>query len=137
MSHDDDRPPRATTPLLIVAGVLAIVGALALIVVLVLPAVTGPTPTATPVVTPAAPPSREPGARFVGKGECVSIEGTEQVPLLNITSCGPGGYQVLQRFDATIDAENACKTVPGYEYNFSYDSALDSLDFVLCLKKLS
>ncbi|MBB5870960.1 hypothetical protein F4553_004339 [Allocatelliglobosispora scoriae] len=143
MSLDDDRTPRrgVAPMLLIVAGVLSILGALALVIVLVLPAVTGrpTTATATAIATPAltAPPSaREQGARFVAEGECVAIEGTAQEPLLNIISCGPGGYQVLRRFDGTIDADNRCKPVVGYEYNFSYDSALDSLDFVLCLKQL-
>jgi hypothetical protein len=141
MSLDDDRTPRrgVVPTLLIVAGVLSILGALALVVVLVLPAVTGRPTTATTIATPAvtSPPSaREQGARFVAEGECVAIEGTEQEPLLNIISCGPGGYQVLRRYDGTVDADNRCKPVPGYEYNFSYDSALDSLDFVLCLKQL-
>ena len=137
---DDERPQRGAVPtLLIVAGVFSILGALALIGVLVLPAVTGrPAATATvatpPVTSP--PTAREQGARFVAEGECVAIEGTEQEPLLNIISCGPGGYQVLRRFDGTVDADNRCKPIPGYEYNFSYDSALDSLDFVLCLKQL-
>jgi hypothetical protein len=117
-----------------VAGILALAGLIALLVVMLVPLLTD-SPAAVPSSSPRPTPVREQGARFVAKGECVAIEGTEQDPLLRVVSCGPGRYLVLQRVDGTVDAETACSGVHGYEYNYTYDSALDSLDFVLCLRR--
>jgi hypothetical protein len=127
---------RLARVLLVIAGTLALVGVVALLAVVLVPSLWGGPDSATTSVSPRPSPVREQGARFVAKGACVAIEGTEDEPLLRLISCGPGGYQVLERIDGTIDADTACAAVPGYEYNYTYDSALDSLDFVLCLRKL-
>jgi hypothetical protein len=42
---------------------------------------------------------------------------------------------VLARFDGTIDFKGKCAKVAGYQYHYYFDSELDVLDFVLCLKK--
>ena len=52
--------------------------------------------------------------------------------------CAAGTYEVLERFDTATtgedDAQAKCKDVQGYTKWYFYDSALDRLDFVLCLK---
>ncbi|NUR25689.1 MAG: hypothetical protein HOV83_07535 [Catenulispora sp.] len=124
---------RANRALLIVAAVLAVLGAGALAVVALTPA---------SIETPArqAPPRPSPttvavGARFAKPGDCLVNDGSDAEPLLRLVSCGPDTYQVITRFEGTTDADKACATVKGYEYNYSYDSPLDNtLDFVLCLK---
>ncbi|WP_245601703.1 LppU/SCO3897 family protein [Hamadaea tsunoensis] len=124
---------RANRALLIVAGVLAVLGAGALALVALTPGA---------IETPARQGSTRPsattvavGARFAQKGDCLVNDGSDAEPLLRLVSCGPEVYQVIARFEGTTDADKACAQVTGYQYNYSYDSPLDnSLDFVLCLK---
>ncbi|MCI4063352.1 hypothetical protein MRQ36_12500 [Micromonospora sp. R77] len=105
--------------------------------------VTEPTAVAT---EPAAPPSSAPAPqssadpRFVKVGQCVRNEGPAGgKPKLLISECGPKTYQVLRRFDGATsgekDAEAKCAKVDGYTNWFFFDSELDTLDFVLCLKQ--
>ncbi|MEV6965457.1 hypothetical protein AB0M47_10100 [Hamadaea sp. NPDC051192] len=120
-------------PLMIVAGVLAALGAAALTVVALTPD-GRPTPpigvTGTHAVTAGAV-----GARFARAGDCLINDGTEAEPVLRLVSCGAGAYAVLARFEGVTDADKVCAQIEGYEYNYSYDSPLDTeLDFVLCLK---
>ncbi|NUR71221.1 MAG: hypothetical protein HOU81_10405 [Hamadaea sp.] len=120
-------------PLMIVAGVLAVLGAAALTVVALTPddgPVPPPAPTGTHIVTAGAV-----GARFARTGDCLVNEGSEADPVLRLVSCAPGAYAVLARFEGVTDADRVCAQVAGYEYNYSYDSPLDTeLDFVLCLR---
>jgi hypothetical protein len=89
-------------------------------------------------VTDPEPRSSE-DARFVKKGQCVRNEGTADRPEMKIVACASGTFEVLKRVDGRTggepDAEQKCKAVTGYTKWFFYDSELDSLDFVLCLKE--
>jgi hypothetical protein len=73
--------------------------------------------------------------RFVTAGQCLVNDGTNGKPQMRVVTCRSGTYEVLKRFDGTVDYKTRCATVPGYEYHFFYDSQLDVLDFVLCMKK--
>ena len=98
-------------------------------------------PSATTPPTTANLPDPQPseGARFVKKGECVRNEGSAAAPAMTIVPCASGTYEVLKRVDGRTtgqaDAEAKCSKVPAYTKWYFYDSELDSLDFVLCLKE--
>lgn len=100
----------------------------------VLPAATTPT-----TAGKAADPQPSEDARFVRKGQCVRNEGTAAAPAMTILPCASGTYEVLKRIDGRTtgeaDAEAKCSRVPSYTKWYFYDSELDSLDFVLCLKE--
>lgn len=89
----------------------------------------------------AAPePQTSQDARFVGKNECVRNEGNaDDSPELTIVPCASGTYEVLKRVDGRTtgeqDAEGKCSKVANYTKWYFYDSELDSLDFVLCLRE--
>ena len=89
-------------------------------------------------VTDPEPRSSE-DARFVTKGQCVRNEGTADNPEMKIVACVSGTFEVLKRVDGRTtgetDAESKCNRVPEYTKWYFYDSELDSLDFVLCLKE--
>ena len=98
-----------------------------------------PTAAATTDVAVPEPRSSE-DARFVTTGKCVRNEGTtDNIPDLKIVSCTTGTYEVLKRVDGKTtgeaDAESKCGKVKKYTKWYFYDSELDSLDFVLCLKE--
>ena len=97
-------------------------------------ATTSPTAAAN---VPDPQPSED--ARFVRKGECVRNQGTAAAPAMTTVPCASGTYEVLKRIDGRTtgeaDAEAKCSTVPAYTKWYFYDSELDSLDFVLCLKE--
>ncbi|HZN17374.1 MAG TPA: hypothetical protein VFB84_04170 [Micromonosporaceae bacterium] len=86
---------------------------------------------------PASPtaPAASGDSRFVTKGQCVVNDGTSDKPAMRVVPCGPNTYEVLARFDGTVKHQEKCPGVAGYEYHYYYDSELDVLDFVLCLKK--
>lgn len=93
----------------------------------------------TPQVTGAAPlPQSSTDVRFVVVGQCVRNEGGNDDPKLTITPCGPRTYEVLKRFDGFTtgkdDARSKCSAVAGYTDWYFFDSPLDVLDYVLCLK---
>lgn len=95
-----------------------------------------PTAIAAPTV-PIPKPTLDP--RFVEVGQCVTTKSsTNGQPKLAITECRPGSYQVLRRFDGATsgekDAEVKCAKVDGYTNWYFFNSPLDTLDFVLCLK---
>ncbi|MFI5495500.1 hypothetical protein [Actinoplanes sp. NPDC051859] len=100
---------------------------------------TVPATTATNQV--AAPePQSSTDARFVRKGQCIRNEGTtDDSPKLKIVSCAGGSYEVLKRVDGRTtgeaDAEDKCSKVANYSKWYFYDSELDSLDYVLCLRE--
>jgi hypothetical protein len=85
------------------------------------------------------PPSASPSASYdpsaIIKGQCVVNEGTDETPVLKVVTCGPGTLQVLAKIDGTTDATK-CKQVPGSTHHYFYDTTPDTLDFVLCLKKI-
>jgi hypothetical protein len=93
-------------------------------------------PAGDPVV--AAPESSE-NARFVTEGQCVVNEGTREEPAMRQSVCTTGTYQVLKRINGKTsgekDAESKCSKVAGYTQWYFFDSELDDLDFVLCLKE--
>jgi len=78
-------------------------------------------------------------ARFVTKGQCVRNVNTAEKPEMKIVACTSGTFEVLKRVDGRTtgeaDAQNKCSRVPAYTKWFFYDSELDSLDFVLCLRE--
>jgi hypothetical protein len=98
-------------------------------------------PTVTTTTTTAAQPEPRSSAdaRFVEKGQCVRNEGTADTPDMKIVPCASGTYEVLRRVDGRTtgeaDAESKCSKVPNYTKWYFYDSELDSLDFVLCLRE--
>ena len=85
-----------------------------------------------------APESSE-NARFVTEGQCVVNEGTREEPAMRQSVCTTGTYQVLKRINGKTsgegDAESKCSKVAGYTQWYFFDSELDYLDFVLCLKE--
>ena len=97
-------------------------------------------PTSTAATTQGqAEPRSSADARFVLKGECVRNEGTADEPDMKIVPCASGTYEVLKRVDGRTtgeaDAESKCSKVADYTKWYFYDSELDSLDFVLCLRE--
>lgn len=93
---------------------------------------TAPAPGGTPL------PQASTDVRFVVVGQCVRNDGDNDAPKLTITPCGPRTYEVLERFDGPTtgkdDARSKCSAVPGYTDWYFFDSPLDVLDYVLCLK---
>lgn len=93
---------------------------------------------AVPATTAAAPASST-DPRFVRVGQCVRNDGGVAEPKLVITECAAKTYEVLRRIDGSTsgekDAEAKCAKVAGYTDWFFFDSQLDTLDFVLCLKR--
>lgn len=144
-------PPRRSTGLFVLVGVVILVLAGGIGFGLYLlgnddPGKNAGSPTAGPSTPAADDPTGDPtpsaadsstDARFAAKGQCLVNKGTAKKPVMQITSCAPGTYQVLARFDGTKDYEKKCGNgkVPGYQYYYFFDSDLDTLDFVLCLKK--
>lgn len=140
-----DSPPRRNTPmvaLVVTLGVLMVAGlgtALWL-----LNDRRQPPPTASPTTSAAVDPGVAPvgseDARFnVKQGDCVLNEGTDDDPEMRTTVCTSGTYEVLKRIEGKTtgekDAESKCSKVTGYTKWYFYDSSLDDLDFVLCLKE--
>ncbi|MDG4790874.1 hypothetical protein O7626_34040 [Micromonospora sp. WMMD1102] len=95
----------------------------------------GPAPTTAPVEQ--VEPSTD--ARFVKVGQCVRNEGTEAVPQLAVTNCAPQTYEVLARYNGVTtgatDAKAKCAEVRNYTNFYFFNSELDELDFVLCLRR--
>jgi len=112
------------------------------------PASSGPEVPASPRPSPPAPepeastpvPTSSTDARFVREGQCVRNEGAPGgTPKLVITECDDDMYEVLARFDGATDGEDDAKTkcadVDDYTNWYFFNSELDALDFVLCLKE--
>ncbi|BCL14816.1 LppU/SCO3897 family protein [Micromonospora sagamiensis] len=91
-------------------------------------------------VSPSAlAPESSADPRFARAGQCVRNAGPAGGrPKLLVTECAPKTYEVLRRFDGATsgekDAEAKCAAVDGYTDWYFYNSELDTLDFVLCLK---
>jgi hypothetical protein len=101
--------------------------------------VSSPTPS-DQATNPGPAPVGSEDARFnVKQGDCVVNEGTDDLPEMRVNSCTSGTYEVLKRIDGKTtgekDAESKCAKVVGYTKWYFYDSPLDDLDFVLCLKE--
>ncbi|HET6531038.1 MAG TPA: hypothetical protein VFH03_10565 [Actinoplanes sp.] len=100
---------------------------------------TSPSAPATTDAAGVPGPRSSEDARFVTKGQCVRNENTPEKPEMKIVACASGTLEVLKRVDGRTtgeaDAENKCSKVPNYTKWFFYDSELDSLDFVLCLRE--
>ncbi|WP_416901859.1 LppU/SCO3897 family protein [Micromonospora echinospora] len=110
------------------------------------PPVTAP-PSATPSGQPdgvdaspnALAPESSADPRFAKEGQCVRNDAPAGGrPKLLLTGCAPKTYEVLRRFDEATsgekDAEAKCADVDGYTDWYFYNSELDTLDFVLCLR---
>jgi hypothetical protein len=95
----------------------------------------GPT-TAPPTDPTGGATSDSADVRSATEGQCVVNDGTNENPVMRVVPCTTkDAYSILKRFPETIDT-NKCSTVEGYEYHYFYNSELDSLDYVLCLKKV-
>jgi hypothetical protein len=88
-------------------------------------------PTATPGQTSGSPTD----ARFATKGQCLVNKGSNKRPDIQLVPCGKRTFEVLARFNGTADFKTRCNGVAGYTDHYFYDSEVDSLDFVLCLKR--
>jgi hypothetical protein len=98
-----------------------------------------PKPTASAsTVAPATVQGSE-DARFATAGQCVQNLGTADQPDMRKSVCATGTYRVLKvvkgRTSGPKDAESKCSKVTGYTNWFYYNSDLDDLDLVLCLRK--
>jgi hypothetical protein len=139
-------PPKRNTP------IVAVVVLLGLLIVAGLGAIgwlvkermdakstAGPKSTVSaPVNAPASVQGTE-DARFATAGQCVENIGTLDQPDMRKSVCTTGTYRVLKvikgKSNGSQDAESKCSKVTGYTNWFYYDSDLDDLDLVLCLKK--
>lgn len=88
----------------------------------------------------AAAPESSADPRFAKVGQCVRNDGAAGgKPKLLISGCTAKSYEVLSRIDGPTsgerDAEAKCGKVEGYTNWYFFDSELDTLDFVLCLKQ--
>ncbi|MEK8108867.1 hypothetical protein NKG94_36400 [Micromonospora sp. M12] len=88
----------------------------------------------------AAAPESSADPRFAKVGQCVRNDGAAGgKPKLLISGCAAKSYEVLSRVDGPTsgerDAEAKCAKVEGYTNWYFFDSELDTLDFVLCLKQ--
>jgi hypothetical protein len=137
------RRNRPIVALVVVLGVL-IMGGLGTTAWLLLHRADSQSPRTPPAAAPTsaanvAEPQPSADARFVKKGQCVRNEGTTQNPAMTIVPCASGTYEVLRRIDGPTtgetDAESKCGRVASYTKWYFYDSELDSLDFVLCLRE--
>ncbi|WP_433554829.1 LppU/SCO3897 family protein [Micromonospora zamorensis] len=107
------------------------------------PAVAGEPSADTDAAEPApsaAAPESSADPRFAKVGQCVRNEGAAGgKPKLVISGCAAKSYEVLSRIDGATsgerDAEAKCGKVEGYTNWYFFDSELDTLDFVLCLKQ--
>ncbi|WP_442934103.1 LppU/SCO3897 family protein [Micromonospora sp. CPCC 205561] len=98
-------------------------------------------PASAAAPAPSAPaPESSADPRFVRAGQCVRNVGpVDGKPKLLISACAPQTYEVLRRIDEATsgekDAAAKCAGVDGYTNWYFFDSELDTLDFVLCLKQ--
>ncbi|GGO07240.1 hypothetical protein GCM10011576_11580 [Micromonospora parathelypteridis] len=95
---------------------------------------------ATEPAPSAAAPESSADPRFAKVGQCVRNDGAAGgKPKLLISGCAAKSYEVLSRIDGATsgerDAEAKCGKVEGYTNWYFFDSELDTLDFVLCLKQ--
>jgi hypothetical protein len=97
----------------------------------------GPSVAATTTAPATAPGSED--ARFATAGQCVQNLGSDDQPDMRKSVCASGTYRVLKvikgKTGGSKDAEAKCAKVQGYTNWFYYDSDLDDLDLVLCLRK--
>ena len=137
-------PPRRNTPMIVLVVTLAVLVCLGL-------AATGwllkqrnekratPAPTTAAASAAPVPLGSEDARFFVKKGDCVVNEGSDEKPAMRTTPCTTGTYDVLDRITGKTtgkkDAESKCAKVKGYTKWYFYDSPLDDLDFVLCLRE--
>jgi hypothetical protein len=137
-------PPKRNTPMLALVFTLCliIVVGLAATVWLLTDRNNKPTSQAEPSASaePGPAPLGSEDARFFAKkGDCVTNEGSDTKPKMRTSACASGTYKVLARIDGPTtgeeDAEGKCAKVPGYTKWYFFDSQLDELDFVLCLKE--
>ncbi|WP_446220852.1 LppU/SCO3897 family protein [Micromonospora sp. IBHARD004] len=104
------------------------------------PSATDPSAAATQPAATAPAPASSADPRFVKVGQCVrNAAPAGGKPKLLISACGAKTYQVLRRYDGATsgekDAQAKCAKVDGYTDWYFFDSELDTLDFVLCLKQ--
>lgn len=139
-------PPRRNTP------IVAIVVVLGLLIVAGLGAIgwlvkkqmddkstADPKPSASTSSNAPATVQGTEDARFATAGQCVQNLGSSDHPDMRRSVCTTGTYRVLKVVKGVTsganDAESKCAGVTGYTNWFYYNSDLDELDLVLCLKK--
>lgn len=124
---------------IIVVVLLAIGGAAAAAVLLTRgddKAGPGPDPSTPPSPSAPAKPSSSANAdaKVAAVGDCLVNKGTAKDPDMQKVACAVNTYQVLKRIDATSD-ERKCDGTPNVTDWYFYDDAVDTNDFVLCLRK--
>jgi hypothetical protein len=87
-----------------------------------------PSASASPVSTANA------DAKVATVGDCLVNKGTAKDPDMQKVTCATSTYQVLKRIDGTSD-QKKCEGTAGLTDWYFYDDAVDTSDFVLCLKK--
>jgi len=135
---DGPRRTALIVTVIAVVGILLVGGAVATYIALDRNTPGGGGATSGPPSTPATAESNTADVRFATKGQCVVNEGSNDEPVMKVVPCAKNTYEILARFDGQVDPskpEKKCETVEGYEYHYYYDSSLDTLDFVLCMKK--
>jgi hypothetical protein len=90
-----------------------------------------PPPTAT---TDSPSPTQANDALAAQVGDCLTNDGTDADPQLRKVTCAKGTFEVIKRIPGITDGTK-CEGLPGYSYNYVYDSSDDTEDFVLCLKQ--
>ncbi len=88
----------------------------------------------TPARSTASPTPSEQDFTTAKVGQCLQNRGTDTAPELHIVKCAPGTYQLLKRFEDTVD-ENKCAGTNGLTASYHY--GYGDTKIVYCLKKLS
>jgi hypothetical protein len=73
-------------------------------------------------------------AKKAAVGDCLVNKGSAKEPDMQKVTCAANTYQVLKRIDGTSD-QRKCDGTPNLTDWYFYDDAVDTNDFVLCLRK--
>lgn len=94
----------------------------------------GPEKSASASASPSSSAAANADAKVAAQGDCLVNKGTQKEPDMQKVTCAVDTYQVLKRIDGTPDPEK-CRGTPGFTEWYFYDDAVDTSDFVLCLKR--
>lgn len=94
----------------------------------------GPGGSTPPSASASPSSSANADAKVAVVGDCLVNKGTAKDPDMQKVACAANTYQVLKRIDGTSD-QKKCEGTPNLTDWYFYDDAVDTSDFVLCLKK--